>query len=474
MRLRTLISFALTAGIALGTEAVFGQQPPPGRPAPAPPAKSAPEEADALLKQGNELAKKGDWDAAYEKYRAAYQINPYFKTAGNLGIAALQRGAYREAATLLNNALLFFPLMPADARLRAQRDELDQALAAAKERVITVTVEVSEPDADVAGDGESAGKSPLAEPIFFDPGVHTIRAQLSGYLPAQTKVEGAAGGSKQIVLTLARDTTVAAEPKPDSKQEPPPPESSPPSGRPFHPALLSLPLVAAGVGVGTGLGLRSATYAQLGKLIGNQYYYVTHGFGNDVACDSSDLVVCQFIRSNKAAFDNGSFGAEASFGAAAGMLAVSGVMLAVEVRNDDFTRRPFHPGWFAAPLAVGTIALATAAGLHALSAKKAAQMADNAVGIYRRSGAAGCDDPASAADCQANLDTAKASDAAGNAALGTAIVGGAATIAAGIMIGVYFGAGSHTPSEAKTARLPLAVAPRVDATQRGLTIVGVW
>ena len=104
-------------------------------------------------------------------------------------------------------------------------------------------------------------------------------------------------------------------------------------------------------------------------------------------------------------------------------------------------------------------------------------MADNAVGIYRRSGVAGCDDPASSADCQANLSTAKSSDATGNAALGMAIVGGAATVTTGIMVGVYFGTGSAKPSDppdSKAASLPFAIAPRVSATDRGLNILGVW
>ncbi len=98
-------------------------------------------------------------------------------------------------------------------------------------------------------------------------------------------------------------------------------------------------------------------------------------------------------------------------------------------------------------------------------------MADNAVGIYRRSGVAGCDDPASSADCQANLSTAKSSDATGNAALGMAIVGGAATVTTGIMVGVFCGLGGPNPadtSDSKTASLPFAIAPRVSATDRGI------
>ena len=189
---------------------------------------------------------------------------------------------------------------------------------------------------------------------------------------------------------------------------------------------------------------------------------------------SSPLVVCQYINSNKSGFDRASVGVEASFGLAAGMLALTGVMLAVEVRNDDPARRPFHPGWLAAPLVVGGIALSAAAGLHAASAKHAAQMADGAVGIYRKSGAAGCDDPASNAECQANLSVANASDAEGNAALGMAIVGGIATVATGIMVGAYFGLGGNKPSDDKAASLPIIIAPRLGANDRGVNIAGVW
>ncbi len=471
MSVRLLSSAVIAAAVVvLGASDAVAQSPPvPTHGAPA----RGSDEAEALQKQGNDLAKKGNWEGARAKYKAAYQISKTYKITGNLGLAEVESGMYRDAATHLSEALQFFPTV-VDDTLRAQREQLEQALAAAKEHLVTVTVDVSEPNAEIAADGVVVGKSPLARPLFYDPGgAHTVSARLDGYLPNQAKVEGSAGNSQHVVLALARDTASAA-PKAEPKPEAPP--QSPSSGRAFHPALFSIPLVAAGVGIGAGTYLRSAAYGQLSNLIDNQYFYVTHGFGNSVNCDaSSPLTVCQYINSNKQSFDRASAGAEASFGLAAGMLAVTGVMLAVEARNDDPARRPFHPGWFAAPLVVGTVALSAAAGLHAASAKHGAQMADGAVGIYRRSGAAGCDDPASNADCQANLSVANASDTEGNAALGMAIVGGIATVATGIMVGAYFGLGANKPSDDKAAAgPPIIIAPRLGANDRGVNIGGVW
>ena len=83
---------------------------------------------------GNALARQGDWRVAEEKWKAAKDANPGNHAAlHNLALAAETRQNYREAFTLLDQALDQLPLKLYHQTRRAMEKRQTTFLAAAKQ-----------------------------------------------------------------------------------------------------------------------------------------------------------------------------------------------------------------------------------------------------------------------------------------------------------------------------------------------------
>ncbi|HUE71795.1 MAG TPA: hypothetical protein VMP01_12990, partial [Pirellulaceae bacterium] len=91
-------------------------------------------EGKASVAAGNALARQGDWIAAVEKWEEAKKANPANHAAlHNLALAAEARQNYREAFTLLDQALEQFPLNLYHQTRKAMEQRQTTFLAAAKQ-----------------------------------------------------------------------------------------------------------------------------------------------------------------------------------------------------------------------------------------------------------------------------------------------------------------------------------------------------
>jgi PEGA domain len=215
-------------------------------------AESSPED---LFREGREALEHKDWKGARALLVQSWAQKKSFDTAALLGQTELKLGRFRDAAEHLDYALRNFPNQDPtpDAKKR-----IDDGLKSATAHVYAVSVDVSEPGAQVSVDGAAVGIAPIEGQVFVDPGQHTFSATLAGHDDAKQTVEASAGQSGHVELTLAAATASAPAPA-----NPPPSSSNASADRGTAPARSVTPVVIGGavfaVGLATGIGFTLAS-----------------------------------------------------------------------------------------------------------------------------------------------------------------------------------------------------------------------
>src|SRR6185369_11615173 len=96
------------------------------------------------------LALKLRWKEAEPLFQQAWALKHSYDIGGNLGIAELKLGKYRDAAEHLSYALKTFPANGKG----PHRDLIQESLGKAKAQVAMVTIEVNQKGALVLVDGK--------------------------------------------------------------------------------------------------------------------------------------------------------------------------------------------------------------------------------------------------------------------------------------------------------------------------------
>ncbi|KYF61986.1 hypothetical protein BE11_43825 [Sorangium cellulosum] len=131
---------------------------------------------------------------------SAWELNPTFDVAYNLGNTKYQLKKHREAAQYLSFALRHWPLVKTVAKLKPTAE---QRLAESRAQVGAVAVTVGVAGAEVVVDGKAVGRAPLEGEVFVEPGEHRVEARQAGYAPASQTVAVAKGGTAEVKLALA-------------------------------------------------------------------------------------------------------------------------------------------------------------------------------------------------------------------------------------------------------------------------------
>jgi tetratricopeptide (TPR) repeat protein len=190
--------------------------------------------ADDKFKAGFTLFEAGQFEAAEALYEEAFALRESPDIAANLAQVKLELGKKAEAAKYLAYALR---LMPATAD-PALRRKLEETMVEVKASVAELRVETSIPGAEISVGGRVVGRSPLADPLYFEPGEVIIRATLNAHEPAEQRVPCATGDAREVRLTLV-PSTAGGEPVPVATSE-----------RPLWPAFVLGGVAAVGVGLG--------------------------------------------------------------------------------------------------------------------------------------------------------------------------------------------------------------------------------
>lgn len=198
--------------------------------APSPAAAQTPAEvaaqARAAFERGVEEMEAGRWQPALDAFHESIELRP-------TQVAVLNAGKCLESLHRPREALLMYERFLRDYRA----DATAQRRTAAEERIRelratmgTVLIAIDVDGAEVMVDGESVGRSPLAEALMLPAGTHAIIARLEGRPDATASTTVRPGEQSTVALNVPPAPTVAPEP-PDHVVEPrtPPPSPPPPA-----------------------------------------------------------------------------------------------------------------------------------------------------------------------------------------------------------------------------------------------------
>lgn len=166
------------------------------------PGEAMSDKARKLYLEGVAAAEKERWADAYASFVAAWALQKHYTIAGGMGTCELMLHRYRDAAEHL---AIYVREIQKDATATAEeRAAAMETYAQARAKVGTVIVSANVPGADVLVGGARVGTTPLVDPVFLEPGAHTITVQLAGYVPLEKRVEVAAGSEERSAFELAR------------------------------------------------------------------------------------------------------------------------------------------------------------------------------------------------------------------------------------------------------------------------------
>jgi PEGA domain len=194
-------------------------------------------EAGRHFRRGVDLYGEADYGAALVEFRRAYELSPSSAALYNVGEAQFQLQDYAGALRTFRRFLVEFG--PAE----GHRAEVERDVAVLRTRVGHVRVTTIPPGADIAVDDQSAGKTPLDEPLLLSVGHRKLMASMTGRAPVAQYVDVAAEDNVSVTLELRalQDTTV-----PTRLPAPAVATSALPSPRSSSAALATTGWIAAG------------------------------------------------------------------------------------------------------------------------------------------------------------------------------------------------------------------------------------
>jgi hypothetical protein len=146
------------------------------------------------------LYENQDWAGAMAKYREAYKLSADPRLLFDVALCARDMHAYAEMQRLLRR----YKQEAAATMTPEQRASVDDALAESNRLVGLLQLEVSEPGAAAAVDGEVVGETPLEEPIAIDFGTHVVIIAKPGFEPQSRDVDVHESGVIRLQVALLR------------------------------------------------------------------------------------------------------------------------------------------------------------------------------------------------------------------------------------------------------------------------------
>jgi hypothetical protein len=156
------------------------------------------------FQHGVELFQNGDYQRALDAFQEAYRLAPH--AAVRLNIANCYQQLNRPV-----EALFHFEhyLSEADHPSPAQRREIEATIRELRQRIGTITFQVTPDGATITIDGADQRRAPVTEPVRVTQGRHSIEIRLDGYRTETQTVDVAGGGDARVAVRLARAEAVA-------------------------------------------------------------------------------------------------------------------------------------------------------------------------------------------------------------------------------------------------------------------------
>ncbi len=175
-------------------------------------AASAATEADAALKRGVELRRRGDDAQALVEFQRAYTWYRSARALAQIGFAEMALGRWHEAEEHLGQALADAD----DVWVRRNRATIEQSRAVVASHLGSLEVLGSPEGAELRVDGRLVGRLPMARPIRVAAGNVGVELRADGHLASSRPVAIAAGQLSRETITLQKieAASVAAAPLP--------------------------------------------------------------------------------------------------------------------------------------------------------------------------------------------------------------------------------------------------------------------
>jgi len=155
-------------------------------------------EAEALVKQGNDLRRSGDDQGALPLMQKAFSLVPNPRRAVQLGLTELALGLWAEA----DHHLTFGLKAAKDPWIAENRATIAQSLREAKRHVGRVQIAGDPAGAEVLINGQMVGRLPLKQAITVAEGSVDVEVRAPGYRRAFRSVPIAGGQYQRLVIRL--------------------------------------------------------------------------------------------------------------------------------------------------------------------------------------------------------------------------------------------------------------------------------
>lgn len=155
-------------------------------------------EASAHFNRGVELFQEEAYRGALVEFQRAYEIAPDYRLLYNIGQTRLAIQDYLGASKAYESYLVRGGASIPNER----RVQVEEALAAMKERIGRISITVSRDAAEIYVDEEVVGTSPLNETVMVNVGSHRISARTSDGATDAKTVDVAGGDVAVVALKL--------------------------------------------------------------------------------------------------------------------------------------------------------------------------------------------------------------------------------------------------------------------------------
>ena len=193
------------------------------------------------FEQGVKAYDTGDYEEARTLFLQAYALTRHPLVLLNLGQSELKSGRYEDAGNHLQQFL-----REEKTANDSQKADAKKGIAEAKKNTGFIIVIADTDGAELAIDGTSIGKSPLADPYFVKPGKHVATAK-KGNKSAKSDIDVQKGTATPVTLNLSGGGGLTPVPPPVPSPTPTP---TPYPTQPTMPAPYPPPMPPPGFGPG--------------------------------------------------------------------------------------------------------------------------------------------------------------------------------------------------------------------------------
>ncbi len=160
------------------------------------------DEAEELMRRGNNLRRAGDDEGALPIFRRAYEVSKSPRTSAQLGLVEWALGRWVEADEHLTDAL---KAVATDVWIRTNRETIEEALTVAKRNVGRVEITGDPSGAEVLVNGRPVGTVPLPQPVRVIAGSVDIELRAPGYRPGFRTITIAGLQYQPVVIRLDKE-----------------------------------------------------------------------------------------------------------------------------------------------------------------------------------------------------------------------------------------------------------------------------